>query len=275
MSRFWRAAGRFLKDTRLIHSFGWGADLLNLVVLSGAVTAAQIGWLGDWFEENSWSVGLGLVAALFLLAGIRSQLELDRRHKPQLYFTRVAAGPAHSMMKRVVTAHPQSRVVTGGYEVAMEAFVVAAVVANAPPTFDRESAVDNAIVNVRYFDENEGVAESIWESSEGAWGDNPGPAGLDRNAPSEVFRRRDLPANGEEHRIDVAIKFHGSDRLIPWCVPYMRDDTLHSEGFGPGSYIVEFTITGEGLDVPFVRRFRIVNPEDSDQLIPEEIGYLK
>jgi hypothetical protein len=34
----------------------------------------------------------------------------------------------------------------------------------------------------------------------------------------------------------------------------MRDENLHPDGFGPGSYIVEFIITGEGLDVPFGRR---------------------
>ena len=169
------------------------------------------------------------------------------------------------MMKRVITADPRSRVITGGYEVAMEGFVIAAVVANAPSTFDRDASVENAVVNVRFFDESDSLTEPIWESSEGAWGDNPGPAGFDRSQPSEVFRRRGLPANGEEHRVDVAIKFGGSDRLIPWCVPYMRDESLHPDGFRPGSYIVEFVITGEGLDVPFARRFRIINPEGTDE----------
>jgi hypothetical protein len=179
------------------------------------------------------------------------------------------------MMERVITADPRSKMITGGYGVAMEAFVMAAVVTNAPPTFDREARVESAVVNVRFFDESQSLSEPIWETSEGAWGDNPGPAGFDRNESSELFKRRDLPANGEEHRIDVAIKFGGSDRLIPWCVPYMRDDNLHPEGFGPGSYIVEFTITGEGLAVPFRRRFRIINPEGTDDPIPEELHLLK
>lgn len=86
---------------------------------------------------------------------------------------------------------------------------MAAVVANAPPTFSAEAAVANAVVRVRFFDEAIGDTEPIWESGEGASGDNLGPAGFDRNQSSEVCRRRDLPANGEEHRIDVALKSEG------------------------------------------------------------------
>ena len=275
MLRLFPAVGRFLRDTRLVHSFGWGADLLNLVLLLGVVTAAELGWMGAWVGDNSWTVGVAVLAALFLVAGVRAQLQLDSRNQPMLYFTRIAAGPAHSMLKRVTTADATTRQLTGQYEVLMDAFVIAAVVANAPPTFHREAGVSNAVVNVRFFDEAQSLTVPIWESSQGAWGDNPGAAGFDRNMPSEVFRRRDLPANGEEHRIDVAIKFGGSDRLMPWSVPYMRDDNLHPEGFGAGSYIVEFVVTGEGLAVPFARRFRIINPAGTGEPIPEGLHLRK
>jgi hypothetical protein len=48
-----------------------------------------------------------------------------------------------------------------------------------------------------------------------------------------------------------------------------------SSASSPGSYIVEFIVTGEGLDVPFGRRFRIINPEGTDDPIPEELLLLK
>jgi len=50
---------------------------------------------------------------------------------------------------------------------------------------------------------------------------------------------------------------------MPWAVPHMTDSRLWPEGFGPGSYIAEFSVTGEGLAEPFVGRFRIINPEGS------------
>lgn len=72
---------------------------------------------------------------------------------------------------------------------------------------------------------------------------------------------RDLPANGQEFSIEIAQKFRGSSVLMPWAAPYMSDSRLWPDGLDAGAYEAEFSVTGEGLDRPFVGRFRIINPE--------------
>ena len=69
--RFWAAVGRFLKQTRLVHSFGWGSDVVNLALLTGALSVAELGWLGGWLARNPYSIGLAFIAVLFLVAGVR------------------------------------------------------------------------------------------------------------------------------------------------------------------------------------------------------------
>lgn len=249
-----------------------GAVVLNTAMNPSSEEALTENLLG-FLRANRWAVLAATLALLFLIAGVRTESERQSERTPRLYFKRIACGPTTSMWRREQLADPNTLEIKGERTVATQAWIVGAIIVNDPPTFHQDAAVGRAIVHVEFFDDAN-PDQLLWQSAQGVWGDNPAPASSDRGIASEVFCRRDLPANGEEHRIDVAAKLEGSPNVIPWCVPYMRDTNAHPDGFGPGTYQVAFTVKGEGLRAPFTRRFRIINPKDSEKLVVEKLHYL-
>lgn len=215
-----------------------------------------------WIRANRLVVSSIGLASLFLIAGIRQTMAVRRSVEPALYFTRIIAGNTFDSVQRKEELYDGAtgeRIGSRRVVVPGNPFGIEAVVINAPEDFHLHAYVREAVARIAFFSKDE--SEPVFEVTDGYWPDNGSPAGFDRDLGGDRFRLRDLPPNGQEHRIAIAMKFPGESDLRPWSVTAMRHAHRVVSSIPPGTYRVEFTVSGVGLRRPFMGRFWIVNPE--------------
>lgn len=87
----------FLGRARLRQSWGLLGDMLTILIFPGLPTAAWAGWLGTWFQDNALFFMVAVLAALFLVAGVKAEHALiTEREPPRIDFDfegRIAPDP--------------------------------------------------------------------------------------------------------------------------------------------------------------------------------------
>lgn len=117
---------------------------------------------------------------------------------------------------------------------------------------------DRVIARINYYTENGN--EILKREVKGFWSQNPEPSRI--VAPQPDISEIDIPANGDERTLCIAVK----NKEEVDCFAYSSDSYKNSEflkrpdlRLGTGTIIVHVTLSGVHLD-NIVFRFRLVNP---------------
>jgi hypothetical protein len=232
----------------------------NLIAAGGIGVAA----LWQWSESHPLLAGfLGLLgfSLLFAVGGARLQHRLDSLPRPKLVF----GDSWTSRIPIVITEEIRRNGVVLGTQERHTGETVRAIgigIANVPPERQEEATCDHAVVGLRFIQPGEGNTQPI--RARGRWADNDYPRV--RSGPGEIadeLRRRTLYANGEVHRIQVAVLDGGTFYVAShdyWVGP---PDMAERLPLDMPEYEVEIVVSGS-RGQPVVARYRLRCTPDED-----------
>lgn len=192
------------------------------------IAGAGLGGTGAllWLYHHALVGGLLILGAIVLLlsvAGYRQQrtIEQAQQKQPKLTFFHWQTGDTHLRARTQYWVKATGQFVGEDYRMLPDKAlqVLMLHVRNDPPGRLRDALASNAIVDLAFYHDDEATP---FLEVPGQWTDNPQPVDRAPGEPVRDLRRCDLLANGEGHRIDVAIRYKDTLDMYAACSNFYK-----------------------------------------------------
>lgn len=189
-----------------------------------------------------------VVGMLLMWAAVRLQWSLDEFNakQPKIEFTRTRIVEARLAHRTHMLDTQTGKFDEQWAAPSLRPQVAMVVIVNDPPGHPKDAILTNAEAVLAFFS----VERKLLVRVQARWADNPQAI----NAPGPIphldpLRKRDIPANGGEHGIDIAIWHPGDEVCYALNEEIWGTDGLRREGqeLAGDTFAVKVTIKGEGI----------------------------